>query len=274
MHVSTPSKHAGQPPRPREIGPVNWLGLWTLYQKEVRRFLKVMIQTVLAPVVTTLLFLAIFTLAVGRAIDLGGGIGFAEFLAPGLVIMTVMQNAFQNTASTIMIGKVQGNIVDVLMPPLGPGELLAAFAGGGVTRGILVGLTTGTVMHFAVGFAFTNVLIALGFLLAAALAMSFLGVLAGLWAEKFDQLATVTNFVIQPLAFLSGTFYSIDRLPGIWNDLAHLNPLFYMIDGFRHGMIGWSDTDPWIGALVLLGTNVFLALLCLRLLSTGYRIKP
>jgi len=257
----------------RHVGRVNWVGVWTLYEKEVRRFLKVITQTVLAPVVTSLLFLAIFTLAMRRSIDLGNGITYSEFLAPGLVVMAMMQNAFANTSSSIMISKVQGNIVDVLMPPLGPGELLAAFAAGGVTRGLVVGISTVLAMSLAVGFHAAHWPVAIFFAVSASLAMSLIGIAAGMWSEKFDHLSSVTNFVIQPLAFLSGTFYSIDQLPGIWNQLAHLNPFFFMIDGVRYGLIGWSDSSPLVGAAVLTGMNVLLIVLCYLLLKRGYKIK-
>ncbi|WP_193184377.1 ABC transporter permease [Nisaea sediminum] len=260
-------------PTVRHVGRVNWVGVWTLYEKEVRRFLKVITQTVFAPVVTSLLFLAIFTLAMHRSIDLGNGITYSEFLAPGLVVMAMMQNAFANTSSSIMISKVQGNIVDVLMPPLGPGELLAAFAAGGVTRGLIVGISTVLTMSFAVGFHAAHWPVAIFFAISASLAMSLIGIAAGMWSEKFDHLSSVTNFVIQPLAFLSGTFYSIDQLPGIWNQLAHLNPFFFMIDGVRYGLIGWSDSNPLVGAAVLTGMNAALVTLCYLLLKRGYKIK-
>lgn len=260
-------------PTVRRVGMVNWVGVWTLYEKEVRRFLKVITQTVFAPVVTSLLFLAIFTLALQRSIEIGNGISYAEFLAPGLVVMAMMQNAFANTSSSIMISKVQGNIVDVLMPPLGPGELLAAFALGGVTRGLIVGVSTVITMSLAVGFHAAHWPVAIFFAVSASLAMALIGIAAGMWAEKFDHLSSVTNFVIQPLAFLSGTFYSIDRLPGIWNQLAHLNPFFFMIDGVRYGLIGWSDSDPLIGAAVLTVTNAILMGLCYMLLKRGYKIR-
>ena len=256
----------------RHFGSFNWLGMWTLYLKEVRRFIKVITQTVLAPVITTLLFLAIFTLALGRTRPDVNGIPFAEFLAPGLIMMTMLQNAFANTSSSIMISKVQGNIVDVLMPPLGPGELLTAFALGGVTRGMIVGVSTVVTMSFAVGFHAAHWPVAIFFAVSASLALALIGIAAGMWAEKFDHLSSVTNFVIQPLAFLSGTFYSIDRLPGIWNQIAHLNPFFYMIDGVRYGLIGWSDSDPLIGAAVLTAMNAILMGLCYMLLKRGYKI--
>ena len=261
------------PPAPRRIRGVNWTGVWTLYRKEVWRFIKVINQTVAAPVVTTLLFLAVFTLALGRDVDLGVAISFPEFLAPGLVMMALLQNAFANTSSSIVGSKMQGNIVDLLMPPLGPGEITAAFALGAVTRGLVVGAGTVAAMAAVVGFALPAPLVALYFAVAGALFFGLLGVLAGIWAEKFDHLSAVTTFAVTPLTFLSGTFYSIDRLPGIWNDLAHLNPVFWLIDGFRAGMIGWSDSDPWIGGVAIAVLDVLMFALCWRLFATGWKLK-
>ena len=261
------------PAEPRLIQGVNWMGVWTLFLKEVRRFVKVGTQTVAAPAVTTLLFLAIFTLALGREIELGADVTFPEFLAPGLVMMAILQNAFQNTSSSLMISKVQGNIVDVLMPPLGPGELVTAYVAAGIVRGLVVGSSTTIVMSIVVGFEFANPLLALFFAIIGSMFLALLGVLAGLWSEKFDHLSAVTNFLITPLTFLSGTFYSIDRLPGIWNEVAHLNPIFWLIDGFRAGMIGWSDSDPMIGAAVVLGLNCVLIAWAHQLLKRGYKLK-
>jgi len=260
-------------PQPRRFGAVNWLGLWTLYAKEVRRFLKVYTQTVLAPVVTTHVFLVIFTVALGRAVQVINGVPFIEFLAPGLIVMAMAQNSFANTSSSIMVGKIQGNIVDMLMPPLAPGELTFGLIAGGVTRGLAVGLATGLAMSLITGSTLAHPFIALFYGLSASLLMSLLGTLTGLWAEKFDQTSGVTNFVITPLAFLSGTFYSIDRLPPIFQAFAHANPFFYMIDGFRYGFIGVSDAPLWIGAQVLTVTNLLLWMLCWRLIATGYKLK-
>lgn len=259
--------------QPRRIGRVNWIGVWTLYLKEVRRFFKIFTQTVAAPVVVTLLFLAIFSLAFGRSVDIGIDISYGGFLAPGLIVMTIMQNSFANTSSSIVIGKVQGNIVDILMPPIGPGELLSAYIAAGLTRGVVVGISSGIALSFFVGFNPAHFAVSIAFAIASSTALAMIGVLAGLWAEKFDHLSAVTNFIITPLAFLSGTFYSVERLPGIWNDLAHLNPFFYMIDGFRYGMIGWSDTSPLVGAVVIASLNILLFGLCYHLLKIGYKLK-
>jgi ABC-2 type transport system permease protein len=264
---------AATPPAPRRIRGVNWIGVWTLYRKEVWRFIKVINQTVAAPVVTTLLFLAVFTLALGREIRLGADLSFPEFLAPGLVMMALLQNAFANTSSSIVGSKMQGNIVDLLMPPLGPAEITAAFALAAVTRGLVVGSATALVMAAVVGFALPAPLTALYFAVAGALFFGLLGLVAGIWAEKFDHLSAVTNFLVTPLTFLSGTFYSIDRLPGIWNDLAHLNPVFWLIDGFRAGMTGWSDGPPLTGAIAIAILDLALFALCWRLLTTGWKLK-
>ncbi|WP_339781824.1 ABC transporter permease [uncultured Thalassospira sp.] len=258
---------------PRQMGAINWLGLWTLYAKEVRRFLNVHLQTVGAPVVTSLLFLAVFLLALGRAVETVNGVSFATFLAPGLVMMTMAQNAFANTSSSILISKVQGNIVDVLMPPLSAFELVAGFALGAVTRGVMVGCATIIAMAFFVDLQFHNIWAILYFGISASLMLALLGIAGGVWSEKFDHIAVVTNFVITPLSFLSGTFYSAEHLPEAGRVLAHFNPFFYMIDGFRYGFIGVSDGSITTGVIVLLCVNVFLSILCYRMIKTGYKLK-
>ncbi len=262
------------PPMVRRFGPVNWVGLWTLYLKEVRRFLKVATQTILAPLVTSFLFLAIFSLALGRAVQMIGGVPFAEFLAPGLIMMAMVQNAFANTSSTLVIAKVQGNIVDLLMPPLSPGELTFGLAAGGLTRGIVVGAVIWGAFLLVLPIHIHDLFFVLFHAVAASLMLSLLGVLGGLWSEKFDHIAAVTNFVITPFAFLSGAFYSTERLPGIWHTIAHLNPFFYMIDGFRYGLIGHADGSLGVGILVMLGANAFLWWLTLRLFAIGYKLRP
>lgn len=258
---------------PRHIGSVNWIGLWTLYAKEVQRFVKVAGQTVLAPMITTLLFLAIFNLALGRGDATVWGVAFGTFLAPGLIMMSVTQNAFANSSSSILISKIQGNIVDLLMPPLTPTELMIAVIGASVTRGLIVSISVGVAMWPFVDLPVTSIPWALFFVLSASMMMGLIGLLTGLWADKFDHLAFITNFVITPLAFLSGTFYSIDRLPEIAQQIAHANPFFYAIDGFRHAMIGRSDSDAVIGALVLIGINLILWIWATILLRRGYNLK-
>jgi len=260
-------------PRLRRFGAVNWLGFWTLYQREVRRFLKVFTQTVAAPVVTTLLFLAVFLLALGGDRRHVGDIPYAEFLAPGLIMMAMVQNAFANTSSSLMIAKVQGNIVDVLMPPLSPAELTWGFALGGVTRGMLVGLVVAGAMAIFVPLGLHDPAFVLFHALAASLLLSLLGLLGGIWADKFDHIAAVTNFIVTPLSFLSGTFYSISRLPAPWHGVALWNPFFYMIDGFRYGFIGHADGSIWVGAAVMVAVNAALLALCHALVARGYKLK-
>jgi ABC-2 type transport system permease protein len=267
---------SASPPAVRAIGVINWLGFWTLYAREVRRFFKVATQTIAAPVVTTLLFLAVFVLALGGAGGASrsvGGVSFAEFLTPGLIMMSIMQNAFANTSSSLVISKIQGNIVDVLMPPLSGGELTLAYALGGVTRGIVVGAAVSLAIWCFVPLRIADLAAVAFNAVAASLLLSLLGVLAGIWAEKFDHMAAVTNFIVTPLSFLSGTFYSVDRLPEGWRFVAHLNPFFYMIDGFRYGFIGHADGSLAVGMAVLIGVNAALLLLCFRLIASGYRLK-
>jgi ABC-2 type transport system permease protein len=261
------------PPTPRRYGALNWIGLYTLAAREVRRFFKVFTQTVAAPAVTTLLLLAVFALALGGAVREIGGRPFAEFLAPGLVIMALAQNAFANTSSSLIIAKVQGNIVDSLMPPLNSFELMLGFALGGIVRGLVVGAAVATCLSpfvalhvHAPGFIVFHAL-------AAALMLSLLGILGGIWANKFDHIAAVTNFVITPLAFLSGTFYTVDRLPEPWHALALLNPFFYMIDGFRYGFIGHHDGGLITGIAVMSLVNLVLAVACHRCFVTGFRLR-
>ena len=260
-------------PAPPQIGIVNWIGVWTFYVKEVRRFVKVATQTIFAPVVTSLLFLAIFTLALGRAVETVGGVPFAVFLAPGLIMAAIIQNAFANTSSSLLISKIQGNIVDVLMPPMNPAELTVGYVLAGMTRGIAVAAATGLAIAMLVPLPMHSIVFVLFHGATGALMLSLLGVMAGIWADKFDQVAGVTNFVIMPLAFLSGTFYSIERLPLIWQTIAHFNPLFYLIDGFRYGFIGHADGSLLIGVLVVISVNVALWWLCHVMFATGYKLK-
>jgi len=260
-------------PQVRRFGAINWIGLWTLYHKEVRRFVKVATQTVLAPLVTMLLYLAIFVLAIGDPAHKIGDVPFRSFLAPGLIMMAMVQNAFANTSSSIMIAKIQGNIVDTLMPPLSPGELTCGFALGGVTRGLAVGFVMWGAMVLLLPMAVHNFLFVLFHAVAAALMLSLLGIVGGIWSEKFDHLAAVTNFIITPFAFLSGTFYSILGLPPFWYGVAHLNPFFYMIDGFRYGFTGHADGSLTAGLIVLAVVNLLLWALVYRMFARGYRLK-
>jgi len=262
----------------RRFGAVNWLGLRTLYVKEVRRFMKVGTQTVVAPVVSTLLFLVVFTQAFGAARPAVNGVPFVEFLAPGLIMMAVLTNAFTNSSSSIIIGKVQGSIVDVLMPPLSSAELMVAFVAGAATRGLLVGFITALA---SAGFMAANgapmtietFSTVLYFSFAAAIIFSTLGVVGGVWADKFDHLAAVSNFVIMPLTFLSGTFYSIDRLPEPFRSASKYNPVYYLIDGFRSGFTGHAESNLAIGVAITLGLMLALGALALQLFRSGYKLK-
>ena len=257
----------------RRFGMVNWLGLWTLYRKEVQRFFKVGIQTVLAPVVSTLLFLIVFKLALGRARPDINGIPFAEFLAPGLVMMAIITNAFANTSSSIMMAKIQGNMVDVLMPPLSPGELTVAYVLGGATRGIIVAVVTILAMWPLVQLAPVHLWAMVFYALIASILMSEIGILTGIWAEKFDHMAVITQFLITPLVFLSGTFYSVRMLPDIFVQLSWFNPFFYLIDGFRFGAVGTSDGSIAIGMAALTTLTVALGVACLLVLRSGWKLK-
>ena len=249
------------------------LGLLTLYLREVRRFMKIPGQTVVAPAITTMLFMAVFALALGRAVNEVGGVPFLVFLAPGLVMMAMLQNAFANSSSSLIIAKVQGNIVDLLMPPLGALELLAGLALGAATRGLVVGAFVLVVMQAFVLLPPVAPLAVLYYAVMACLMMALMGLLVGIWAEKFDQIAALTNFFITPLTFLSGTFYSIERLPESLQFLAHVNPFFYAIDGFRYGFTGQADGSLLAGALFLAGFVAALAVIAWVLLERGVRLK-
>ena len=251
----------------------NLRGLWSLYRKEVMRFVKIATQTIMAPLVTTLLFLAVFALALGGTERMAGGVPYVQFLGPGLIMMAIVQNGFANTSSSLVIAKVQGNVVDLLMPPLSPAVLTTGFALAGMTRGLVVGLAVGLAMTFFVPIRIVDPLPILFHAVAGALMLALIGILAGLWSEKFDHIAAVTNFVVTPLAFLSGTFYSVERLPAEWSFIAHLNPFFYMIDGFRAGFIGHADGNRYIGYGVLAVADICLWALCHHLFRTGYKLK-
>lgn len=262
-------------PKPgvRRFGRVNWLGLWSLYRKEVRRFLKVWPQTIFAPVLTSLLFFTVFMLALGDARPDIAGLPFATFLAPGLVMMATLQNGFANTSSSVMISKMQGNIVDILMPPLSPGELNAGIAFGGLTRGLVVAISTSLFILPFVDLGIAHVWAVLWFSIAGALIMALTGLIAGIWAEKIDHMQAITQFVITPMTFLSGTFYSLRDLPDFAYGIAMANPFFYLIDGFRYGITGHADGNPLIGMVVTAALAAALWLAAHRLLKSGYRLK-
>ena len=202
-----------------------------------------------------------------------GNYSYSEFLAPGLICMAIMQNAFANTSSSILISKVQGNIVDVLMPPISPLEMMCAYIAGGVTRAMIVATAATAVMVVLVDLPFANPAAIAFFAILAAVMLALLGMIGGIWADKFDHMAAITNFVIVPLSFLSGTFYSIERLPKAWQFVAQFNPFFYAIDGFRCGFIGQGDAGFWLGAAVMLAMDFILFLIVHRMLATGYKLK-
>jgi ABC-2 type transport system permease protein len=265
----------GREPGVPLIRNVNWGGLRALYIKEVRRFFKVQLQTIWAPAITTLLFLVIFSVALGGSGRSVMGVPFPDFIAPGLIIMGMMQNAFANSSFSLLVGKIQGTIVDYLMPPLSTSELLAALCGGAVTRAILVGLAVWGAMALWPGVHVTpsHPWAIVWFGLMGSLFLALLGVLTSIWAEKFDHAAAVTNFVIAPLSLLSGTFYSVDHLAPLFRGISHANPFFYIISGFRYGFLNEADSPILFGALLLLALNVALGALCYALLRSGWKIK-
>lgn len=275
----TDNMAAGQPtinePGVPVIKRVNWGGLRTLYIKEVRRFFKVQLQTIWAPAITTLLFLVIFSVSLGKSRPTSLGVPFADFIAPGLIIMGMMQNAFANSSFSLLVGKIQGTIVDYLMPPLSSAELLAALVGGAVTRAIFVGGAVWLAMMLwpNVHVVPQHLWAVIWFGLLGSSMLALLGILTSIWAEKFDHAAAVGNFVVAPLSLLSGTFYSVDRLSPTFTAISHANPFFYAISGFRYGFIGAADSPVLIGSVVLLAINIAFSALCYALLRSGWRLK-
>ena len=257
----------------KKFGYVNWIGFWTLYKKEVLRFLIVVVQTVISPLVTSLLFLLVLSLAIGN--DRGEVLGFPfiTFLAPGLIAMQVIQQAFSHSSSSIMIGKIQGNIVDILYAPLTAGEITLATNLAACTRSVIIALVSIVVFNFLVELEFYNFFYIFIFTLLGAFILSSIGIIIGLWADKFDHMASATNFIIVPLSFLSGTFYSIEKLPNILKSVSAINPFFYIIDGFRYGFLGESDGSVFFGLLYLILLSFFTWLAAYILFKKGYKIK-
>jgi ABC-2 type transport system permease protein len=256
----------------RHYGPVNWLGLQTLIVREVKRFLKVGAQTVFAPLVQTLLFMAVFGF-VRSGFWPGTTRHYVDGLAAGLVMMSILSNAFQNSSSSIVIAKVQGNAVDFLMPPLSALELTIAFIVGAAARGLLVGFASLIAVAFMANITPEYPLVALYYALVASVIFGAIGLLGGIWADKFDHLAAVTNFIIVPLTFLSGTFYSTSVLPEPVRSISHFNPVFSLIDGFRFGFIGHSDSPLLQGALITVALALGLCWACWAMLKSGYRLR-
>lgn len=260
-------------PQPRRYPGVNWVGVKTLYLREVRRFWKVGAQTVAAPVVTTLLYMLVFVVALKNARPPLHGTPFAEFVAPGLIMMAILNNAFANASSSLIQAKIMGTATDFLTPPLSPLELTIGFSLGAATRGVVVGLVTAVcVMPFA-KLGVSNVAAIIWFALTASLLMGMVGVFAGLWSEKFDQLAAVQNFVVMPMTFLSGAFYLVENLPEPFATISHFNPFFYLIDGFRSGFIGHAEGSVLTGAVTSGVLTVVMGVACWLVFRSGWRLK-
>ncbi len=257
----------------RRFGLINWTGMFTLYKKEVLRFLIVWVQTLFSPLISSLLFLLVLSLAIGS--DRGDvlGVSFINFLAPGLISMQVIQQSFSHSSSSFMIGKIQGNIVDILYAPLSAGEITTAVTLASVSRSVMIALISIIIFYFLIGLSVNSFTILFAFTFLSSFILGAVGIVAGLWAEKFDHMATVTNFVIVPLSFLSGTFYSIEKLPETLQIVSKLNPFFYMIDGFRFSFIGTSDGSIYLGLIYLTFLSIFMWFLSYYLLKIGYKVK-
>jgi len=257
----------------KKFGYVNWIGFWTLYKKEVLRFLIVVIQTVISPLVTSLLFLFVLSLAIGNERGEVLGFSFITFLAPGLIAMQVIQQGFSHSSSSIMIGKIQGNIVDILYAPMTAAEITLAINLAACTRSLMIAIVSIVVFTFIVELQFYNFFYIFIFTFLGAFILGSIGIIIGLWAEKFDHMASATNFIIVPLSFLSGTFYSIDRLPDILKNVSEMNPFFYIIDGFRYGFLGAADGSIQFGLFYLLILSFITWFAAYMLFRKGYKIK-
>jgi ABC-2 type transport system permease protein len=260
------------PPPAREYPGINWVGLQTLYVREVRRFIKVGMQTLAAPVVTALLYMLVFVVAVGGGREVHG-VAYGAFVAPGLIMMQILSNAFANSSSSLLQGKFNGLMGDFITPPLSPIELLIGFGAGAATRGLFVGAISAVAVWFFAHPPITQPWAILYFGVGAALIMGFLGIMAGLWAEKFDHMAAVTNFVIMPMTFLSGTFYLVDKLPEPFRTFSKFNPFFYLIDGFRYGFIGRAEGSLAVGVTLTAAIVLAFGSICFWMFRTGYKIK-
>ena len=257
----------------KKFGFINWIGFKSLWFKECNRFMAVWQQTLLSPLVSSLLFLSVLSLALGN--DRGDVLGhsFMSFLAPGLIAMSILTQSFSHSVSSLMIGKIQGNIVDMLYAPLSALEVSMAIILAAITRSFLIAIISIGVFSLIVEMPINNILFIGIFGFLSAFILGSLGFIAGLWAEKFDHTATVTNFVITPLSFLSGVFYSIDKLPNFFQTISHVNPFFYMIDGFRYGFLGKSDGPINIGLIYLTILSVVIGYVAFFLYKKGYKIK-
>ena len=257
----------------RRFGLINWVGAWTLYKKEVLRFLNVWIQTIFSPLVSSLLFLLVLSLAIGSQRGEVLGVPFIIFLAPGLIAMQVIQQSFSHSSSSFMIGKIQGNIVDLLYAPLSANEVTIAISLSAVTRSFMIAAISVLTFYLIIDIQIKHFFILTLFIFLSSFILGNVGIIAGLWAEKFDHMATVTNFIIVPLSFLSGTFYTIDKLPNFLQIISKMNPFFYMIDGIRYSFIGSADGSIKTGIVYLLTLSFFSWLVTYILFKKGYKIK-
>ena len=257
----------------RRFGLINWVGAWTLYQKETLRFLIVWVQTIFSPLISSLLFLLVLSLAIGTGRGEMLGVSFITFLAPGLIAMQVIQQSFSHSSSSFMIGKIQGNIVDVLYAPLSAAEVTIAVSLAAATRSFMIAAVSILTFYLIIDIQIKHFFLLVLFTFLSSFILGNIGIIAGLWAEKFDHMATVTNFVIVPLSFLSGTFYSIDRLPSFLKTISELNPFFYMIDGFRYSFIGKADGSIFIGLIYLSVLSFVSWFVTYLLYKKGYKIK-
>ncbi len=251
-----------------------WTPTWTLFRKEVMRFARVWLQTIAAPLVTTLLYLLVFGHALGGHIHIYPGVSYIAFIVPGLMMMSVLQNAFANSSSSLIQAKVTGNIIFVLLSPLRPTEIFLAMTAASIARGIAVGLAILLLALLFLHLPLQHPFWVLIFTILGAGGMGALGIVAGLWAEKFDQIAGFQNFLIMPLTFLAGVFYSVQSLPGIWRQLSMVNPFFYIVDGFRYGFFGDADLSVWASLAVALAFFLVSAAAAWRLLASGYKLRP
>ena len=248
-------------------------GFRTLVRKELMRFAKVSVQTVLAPILTSLLYLLIFSHALQDRVQVFEGVGYTQFLVPGLVMMAVLQNAFANTSSSLIQSKITGNIVFILLPPLSHLEIFVAYVVASMVRGLVVGAGVFVVTVWFAAPAFAHPLWVMVFAVLGSAILGTMGLLAGIWAEKFDQIAAFQNFIIMPATFLSGVFYSVHSLPEFWLAVSHLNPFFYMVDGFRYGFFGVSDVAPTTSLAVALVALAAVSAFALALLRSGYKLR-
>jgi len=252
---------------------MNWYGFYTLYAKEVKRFLKVASQTILTPVITVLLYLLVFSSALSDHVQVYDGVAYTTFLVPGLIMMTIMQNAFANSSSSLFQSKMMGNLVFMLLSPLSELEVFLAFALAAVTRGVFVGIGVWLVTLWFVDLPMHSPFILIGFAILGSMILGTLGLIASIWAERWDHVSGFQNFIILPLSFLSGVFYSIKSLPDFWYTLSQYNPFFYMIDGFRYGFFGVSDSDITLSFIILSIATVVISIICLLILKSGYKMR-